>query len=302
MESFCRAFSVYGFSEQGRGHKESDIVCQDAHKIAFFKGRVETDVFCFLAVADGVGSAPHSDKGAALAVSTLHSHCERHIKGDETDEQLTKLLRGGFELALSEITAMAKANDGEVTDYTTTLTACVFTGESVVIGHVGDGGIIAVGSDGVYRTLTTVQKGDAHNEVYTLPSQDMWSFTVEKGDFSALLLFTDGLWDMALPPVLAKESEPIYRGFVANFLPYAEQGTVPTSDSVRQRVLDLLSQDSYAHITDDISAVVLWKTDAPLTMPTPDYFAEPDWAAIQQNIFKRLYPNLPLSEEKGSGK
>ena len=54
---------LYGFSIQGKSHIDKGTVCQDSNKT----GRLRAGYY-FGAVADGVGSAPHSDIGSKLAV------------------------------------------------------------------------------------------------------------------------------------------------------------------------------------------------------------------------------------------
>ncbi len=212
--SFIESISGYSFSLIGRSHKKKGTVCQDASVVAKI-GRL-----CLLAVADGVGSAPQSEKGSALAIKSVLDLCTAEIKGEEDSFALADILKQSFNKALDEIEALAKAEGNKVGDYTTTLTACLYDGERVVVGHVGDGGVIAVDSEGYHHSLTKVQKGEAHNEVYPLPVREKWVFEVMSGSFDAVILLTDGLLDAAMPPIMAKKEENIYRRFVTMFLPY----------------------------------------------------------------------------------
>jgi serine/threonine protein phosphatase PrpC len=61
----------------------------------------------------------------------------------------------------SEMEAQNRAPAG----YDTTLTAVIYNGRKVVFGHVGDGGIIGIGSFGNFVKLTEVQKGEERNVV-----------------------------------------------------------------------------------------------------------------------------------------
>ena len=62
---------LYGFSIQGKSHIDKGTVCQDSNKT----GQLCAGYY-FGAVADGVGSAPHSDIGSSQAKETLNENCD----------------------------------------------------------------------------------------------------------------------------------------------------------------------------------------------------------------------------------
>ncbi len=281
-------YDGYTFSLTGRSHVISGKPCQDAN-IAY----VTENNLCFLAVADGVGSSEFSDKGSALATKTLCEYFKKYYDETFTNAHLLTLLRGGFCAALCAVQDLAESEKQDIYEYSTTLTACIYNGQSVVIGHVGDGGVIAVDESGNYKSLTSVQKGDAYNEVYPLSVCEMWSFEAFEGPFNAIVLFTDGVLDVAMPPMLKKEDSQIYNRFFSLFLPY-KQNTNP--EIIKQNIVQLLQSDDYNFMKDDLSAAAVWKSGTVIELPSKDYLKEPDWTLIQNKIYSSLYPNLNKKE------
>lgn len=53
---------TYGYSIQGKSHIQRGVVCQDSSKVQRLRANVYMGI-----VADGVGSAVHSDIGSKMA-------------------------------------------------------------------------------------------------------------------------------------------------------------------------------------------------------------------------------------------
>ena len=66
---------TYGYSLQGKSHIDRNTVCQDSSAAVKLKSGYYLGV-----VADGVGSAPHSDVGSGIAVESLQAYCEQYVK------------------------------------------------------------------------------------------------------------------------------------------------------------------------------------------------------------------------------
>ena len=74
---------TYGYSIQGKSHIQRGVVCQDSSKVQ----RLHANVYMGI-VADGVGSAVHSDIGSKMAVDALFAFCNEHIKRGYSIEQM----------------------------------------------------------------------------------------------------------------------------------------------------------------------------------------------------------------------
>lgn len=293
-------FDGYGFSLTGRSHGKTGTPCQDSHLLAHRYGRWQ-----LAAVADGVGSAPCSDQGSATALSALSICCES-LLGQAEETCCLETLRAGFVFALDSVKKLAQENDRPLQDYDTTLTACLYDGETVFIGHVGDGGVIGMDENSQYHLLTRVQKGEAWNEVCPLRfGENYWVFEQAAIPCAAILLLTDGLLDQAVPSLLFGQPDPLYRRFVSILLPPDVVGTkrgTPLPDVISQgetlceRISALLAQDTYNHLTDDLTAVALWRRGTELQLQGADYLKEPDWETLRRKRYYKLYPHLRPKE------
>lgn len=318
-------FDGYGFSLTGRSHMGTATPCQDSHLLTHQHGRWQ-----LVAVADGVGSAPCSDQGSAAALSALAFRCESLLT-HEGDAECLETLCAGFSYALDSVRQLAQESGRALSDYDTTLTACLYDGETVFIGHVGDGGVIGMDKESHYHLLTQVQKGEAWNEVCPLRFGDeFWVFEQAPMPCTAILLLTDGLLDQVAPSLLFGQPDPLYRGFVSTFLPSEviasstaaalpeleqtvgrwlceSKGEVSALASVvtgaspgtllGQRLGEALAQDAYNHLTDDLTAAALWRRDVKPQPPEPSYLDEPDWEALRRERYDKLYPHLRAREE-----
>ena len=89
---------TYGYSIQGKSHIQRGVVCQDSSKVQRLRANVYMGI-----VADGVGSAAHSDIGSKMAVDALFAFCNEHIKRGYSIEQMLQVLQQGYEYAFQQI-------------------------------------------------------------------------------------------------------------------------------------------------------------------------------------------------------
>lgn len=189
---------TYGFSIQGKSHIERDTVCQDDNKVIKLTGK-----WCLGIVADGVGSAIHSEIGSKLAVESLCEFCKKHIDSEMSEEQLTEMLHNGYEYAMDRISEYVKEKKDDIAGYDTTLSAALYDGEKVIYGHAGDGGILVRLNNGKIQPITERQKGADGSSVRPLRAgASSWEFGVLKEKAASVLLVTDGLLDGVFQLVL----------------------------------------------------------------------------------------------------
>lgn len=202
---------LYGFSIQGKSHIEKDTICQDSNKTA----RLQSGYY-FGAVADGVGSAPHSDIGSKLAVEELYAYCNENIKRGMGNDEIEDILYDGYEYALNKIKEYAVSKSGRIEDYDTTLSSVIYDGKKVFYGHSGDGGIIIRQTDGIIRPITKRQKGSDGMSVIPLRAGGhSWEIATYSGNVAGVLLVTDGMLDGVLQPSLL--NLPSSKQELANF-------------------------------------------------------------------------------------
>ena len=189
---------TFGVSVQGKYHKELDLVCQDDNR-----SRVLTSGYYMAIVADGVGSAPHADVGAQIAVDRLFRYCDERIQKGMSPEQQIDILRDGYEYAFGETLEYVDARQEDICAYDTTLSSVIYDGQRVVFGHAGDGGIIVRYADGLIAPVTKRQKGaDGISVIPLRAGADYWEFGYTTMDVAGVLLATDGLLDGIFQPTI----------------------------------------------------------------------------------------------------
>lgn len=189
---------LYGFSIQGKSHIDKETVCQDSNKT----GRLRAGYY-FGAVADGVGSAPHSDIGSKLAVEKLYEYCDKNIKKGMDQMDVEDVLCAGYEYAMETIQKYADSHDKKIEDYDTTLSAVIYNGKKIIYAHAGDGGIIVRQTNGIVKPVTKRQKGADGTSVIPLRAgEHSWEIGTYSGNVAAVLLVTDGMLDGVFQPTL----------------------------------------------------------------------------------------------------
>ncbi len=283
----------YCLSTIGRSHEKTNTACQDYSVVHITQG------FSFAAVADGVGSAIHSEIGSKIAVEVLLRHCKPILQSNDK-KQLLDVLKTGFERALQEIEEIAKNHNENLKEYDTTLTAVLFNGQDVIFGHIGDGGLVGMTTDGRYSLLTSPTKGEFWNEVIPLRSSTGRShFEIVEGEFLGVALFTDGLYDTVSPSLMLGCEPPLYNNFIKRFL--SAQHIVGDVDCavLKEEIQTMLSSKSYDSFQDDLSVCVLLNKTSEVSTPTEDYYLEPDWEKLKQERYFKLYPHLkPKADEE----
>lgn len=285
MEYDIRA---YGESKRGRSHEVSGKPCQDS---SFFGLHPAHPHIAILIVADGVGSAERSDEGSRIAVDTVRSYLSL------TEPPFTPdIIRTAYEQAWDAIDSHTEAGTGWPCDYDTTLSVAVFDAESgrVVYGHSGDGAILAIGMDGIVRSLTEPQKGAEANSVKPLRDHFSWVFGEDDGPFASVMAMTDGVLDLLMPGRLKLTDEPIYVRLVswlADFKFFEKKGT-PIEECFSKR-LKYIQSDIHAGITnDDLTFVAAMNIHVTSEYRGDEYYKEPDWAALNEEWKRKAYPSL----------
>ena len=189
---------VYGFSVQGKSHIERGVICQDYSKYLTLRGG-----WCLGAVADGVGSAAHSDIGSKTAVESLCEYCKEHIEAEMVDQEIEDMLCSAYEYAFEAVMHYAEDVSDPIEEYDTTLSVALYNGDRVVYGHSGDGGILIRLCDGRIKPITKRQKGVDGTSVLPLRAgMSVWDFGIIREKTAAVLLATDGMLDGVFQPVL----------------------------------------------------------------------------------------------------
>ncbi len=279
----------YGMSIVGSSHIEKNVPCQDSHCFETLENG-----WMIAAVADGVGSAKHSEIASKMACDTFAQTCKASItKGSLLSAAKDILLKAYINADLA-IKQYVNEKEDSITDYDTTLSAIIYDGERFVYGHCGDGGIVALTANGDYLKITSPQK--AEDGVCVIPlraGEQSWEFGECDEKVASILLATDGVYDNFTPYLLKGQPVEFYIPLIRWFMD--NNGIGITQDNRRQVEESrkrFLCGESCKSITDDKTVVVVFNADIVPALKDDSYYAEPDWAKLQEIWNRKAYPHL----------
>lgn len=318
---------TYGFSLTGTSHIQQDVGCQDAHKV-----KILENGWVIAAIADGVGSAKHSEIGSKIAVETTVDFCENSMPSDHSTDSIKSMIIDAYNCALKSIDHEAEKAGNRIEEYDTTLDLVIYNGKTIIYGHVGDGGIIGLTTFGEYVSITSPQKGIDYISVIPLRAgYRSWEIDTYEAELSTILMVTDGMWDILKPYLLAREKNSIYIPIVfllSDFNCYKDEDEpgVVINNSIEaflnnkmdyecfyQRMSTGLKQyfeeelvtsiiksiSAYNYpfalmnsVTDDKTVVGVMNSENIPKANNLAYYKEPDWGKLQDEWNRLAYPHL----------
>ncbi len=288
--------SCYSF--QGKSHKVSDTVCQDASIVKEIVGD-----WTVMAIADGVGSCTKSDIGSKIAVETASELCVQAFPVDGNEKAILSLMQTAFNHAMRKIAKTAKENQDDVSDYDTTLDLVIFNGSNkLYYGHCGDGGIYVLNSSGVYTEITEVQEGEEASSVVPLRNGNTsWKFGVFEDEIAVVAAFTDGIRDKLTSPLLRDEVCKIDVPLANKFM-FVDVYGMTESEATAELKRSMKTSAVYLHskeckITDDITMGILVNTSVLIREDPCEKYQAPDWSNIWYSVIERLYPDHDVTKQ-----
>lgn len=205
--------TAYGISLTGKSHLARGIPCQDAHAIVKLNNG-----WWIAAVADGVGSASHSQIGSYIAAYECVRYCEQNIPKSDNKEDILSVIKSAYAHAFYMIVKESENNGHPIYNYDTTLHTVIYNGDQLFYGHSGDGGIIGLDTSGEYVVITKPQKGSDYESVIPLRSgPDSWEFGYYSGLVSVAVI-TDGMLETICNYLLRKDgNDSVYVPLVTYF-------------------------------------------------------------------------------------
>ena len=217
-----------------------------------------------VAVADGLGSAAHSDSGAQLAVKTAGETVERLLRppvgsnseseSPEATESLKSAVRGGAEEARRGLEALAEDNGWELREVACTLIVLAARPRELAVAHIGDGAAVAETETGLVL-VSDPGESEYANEVTPLTAVD-WEQALRLAALTcpvrSVAVFTDGCQRAALRR--DRDGYHVFDGFLAPLLSYAS--TVVSSTEGGEDVRRLLESEKMAANSEDDKTLV----------------------------------------------
>ena len=289
----------YGISMEGTYHIKKSIPCQDYHHIVKCD-----DNFVIAAVADGLGSAAHSDIASKIAATVSVDYCAEKITQPVETDIVLSVMREAFGAAQNSIERKAQDNGHSINEYDTTLTLAVMNNDMLYFGHSGDSGIIALTVDGLYEQVTEQQRDD-DDRVFPLFFRDYWVFGLYEKKVCSVLLATDGIFETFFPFYIRNAPVNIHvalaRFFMDNSVLLIDK--VGEAD-IRAQMEEFILNIPDAQVNDDKTVVVLVNASINPTLQPEEYYIEPDWDELKRKHdeeWTRLaYPHLFKAEDEAA--
>jgi hypothetical protein len=203
-------WKVSATSVCGSSHEKLGIPCQDAS----FWMTQENNIL-IAAVADGAGSASHSDIGAQIAVQTaVQTLCAKpNLENQLHTDTFEPILTHALKTALKAIKKEAKTQGIKPRELASTLITLIATPHLVATAQIGDGAAIAQTQKGELIALTTPDSGEYINQTTFLISPNAIQtaqINLWQGSPTHIALFSDGLQMLALQMPYGKPHTPFF--------------------------------------------------------------------------------------------
>jgi hypothetical protein len=221
----------------GTSHQRHGVPCQDAQAWDVLPSGA-----IVMAVADGAGSAVHSDRGSSIAVQVatefwrdradellagLHQQSEDDpLDGDEPREEMDRdsaftpmsplqtSAQAMLDCVLQAISRAADQENWSIADLATTLVVVIANDQTAIALQVGDGVAIVNDTTDQAIALTIPRNGEYANETIFVTSpaaRDTLQIATWKGELTHLAVMTDGLQRLALSFPQALPHQPFFR-------------------------------------------------------------------------------------------
>ena len=227
--------------KQGVSHKTSDTPCQDSVLVK------QEDNYLFLGLADGAGSAKHSDIGSKLILRFLALYM--HITFQEDREFSNEILLQIIHLALMRIAEMKSVDVNDLSS--TLLFITVYYGEYVVV-HIGDGVIGMLDENDDLSVLSEPENGELSDYTFFTTTMDANRVRIYKGrvgKLNGLVLMSDGV-EESLYDYKTKALAPITKEIIQ----WLDQGSEEeVSSALDENLKNIFAIKS----SDDLSIAIL---------------------------------------------
>lgn len=243
-------WQAIGASAIGTGHVKNKRPCQDSHGYRILKDCI------IAAAADGLGSAKRSEKGSELAVRSCLDYLEESLSISQPDtiEELENIIRFAFIESREALESVSEKENNPLRDYATTLLTVIALPDSLITGHVGDGGIVGMKQDGSCEMLSAPLKMEYANQVIPITADNLINhirLSVYDEPYLAVALFTDGIQSLAMQLSDNTPHEPFFMPFFQGIS--KPMDTIDTSG----KLADFLSSERVCRRTDDDKTLLI---------------------------------------------
>ncbi|MEM7369739.1 MAG: PP2C family serine/threonine-protein phosphatase [Bacteroidota bacterium] len=172
-------WSIVGASEIGKGHIQQQIPCQDSH---FYQSL--GDGWAIAVVADGAGSARHSEEGSKAVATEIVPKVfleelilqENWIENDFWPDEASwnQLAIDQLQLVRDALEEIANKRGYTIKDLACTLILAIASPKGILLAHIGDGRAAYRNEEEEWKALMVPWKGEEANSTIFL-SSDIWT-------------------------------------------------------------------------------------------------------------------------------
>jgi hypothetical protein len=241
-----------GQSLQGASHLADETPCQDNHGVRVLgEDGSRTLIAC---VADGAGSAKHSELGSSIACNSIIENASKYFEKEGGFEDLQqRTILEWCEDARAQILDAATSHDCRIRDFATTLCVAIIGPSSSYFLQIGDGAII-LGNDTLYGVVFWPQSGEYANSTNFLTSDEyaeQLEFLATPSTCSKVALMTDGIERLALRFDIQTPHTPFFDPL------FRALRSAANVDSLNEGLRGFLGSDSVQLRSDDDKTLVL---------------------------------------------
>ena len=240
------SWAVIAGSVTGTSHVQRGTPCQDKSDFAIFG---EHGDWLAVAVADGAGSASHSDRGATVCVAELLLGVQAMPIDALTKDGMFALFTSARQAVQAEAEQLG-VSPREVA--CTALLALVGPG-GAAFGQIGDGAIV-LGDGTTYRTAHWPEPGEYANLTDFLTDDcyaERFAFTTSAEPITEVAVLSDGLQRLALDFVTKTPHEPFLRPLLRRL------SAEPNPADLERPLSEFLDSAAINARTDDDKSLVL---------------------------------------------
>ncbi|MFO0852688.1 MAG: protein phosphatase 2C domain-containing protein [Gemmataceae bacterium] len=236
-----------GDKSTGTSHRAKSLPCQDAFRYAPL---VPGGEWLIVVVADGAGSASHSDVGAQLV-------CDQFVWQVQDVEPVTLFAQEGMAAVFAAVRESLVAEAGRLglppRELACTALVAVVGPEGAAFAQVGDGAIV-VGDGTGYRAVFWPDPAEYANATDFLTDDrhaNALRFEATAGPVVDVAVLTDGLQRVALDFAARRPHEPFFRPL------FDRLRDTPDPDSLHDPFRAFLDSPRVNERTDDDKTLVL---------------------------------------------
>jgi len=237
----------------GTSHHREQLPCQD-HCVAATYECGSGEVLAIV-VADGAGSACHGGRGAQLACQGVRQAIEAWVPAAVAAVPTTTTVAEWLATA-REVLLQAAAEEGaSVRDFACTLLIAVITARAAGYAHIGDGGIVIDGGDGL-QLVFWPEAGEYANMTRFITDEDaLEQVRVLYSDAppDEIAVFTDGIQRLALD----YKARAVHGPFFAPMLAVLRRQLPSECAELAEQLAAFLASPRVNSRTDDDKTLVL---------------------------------------------